>query len=175
MWDAIEANKPADLNTVTDAIYGDVTQDPNRANHYNAVIKVVYGLEAKGYVKKVNANKPFLYVTMTDDDLVSGHATGVTPTITRISRGRGHAPAPVGEVHVVQVEQDEYAQHAPVASSLPRTRARARAEEGPRPGDDDNESAQSVRSAPEIHPGGLSADDLPGPVIDDQPPQRDLR
>lgn len=129
VWNAIEEIKPAELNAVTDEIYGDVTQDPHRTNHYNAVLKVVAGLEAKGYVKKINAAKPFLYVTVTDEELVSGHAAGVSPTVVRVSRGRGRAPAPVSGVHVVHVEHVDDAPHAPHALSLPRTREGGRAEE----------------------------------------------
>jgi len=129
VWDALDKIKPADLNAVTDEVYGDVTQDPSRTSHANLVWKIIGGLESKGYAKKVNNTKPALYVTVTDEELVSGHAAGVTPTVTRVSRVRGHAPARVDGMQMGQIEQIDPLESAESASSslsLPPARTRGR-------------------------------------------------
>lgn len=128
VWEAVDAQAPVDLNGVTDAIYGDVSADLHRSNHYNAVLKIVAGLEAKGYAKRINDHKPYLYHVLTDDDLTSGHIGGLVPEVTRSTAAerasRAGAPAGARErglhtVHVGHVEgsveSPEHSQHAPLA------------------------------------------------------------
>jgi hypothetical protein len=163
VWDAVEANKPADLNTVADEIYGDVTQDPHRQTHVTQIWKIVSGLEAKGYVKKINATKPFLYVTFTDDDLVSGKATGVTATITRVSRARGGAPGRgTGGEDAEDSEDDESIQSSPSSRVvLPRAGARTRVR------------AEEAVDDPEIDDAGVQ--ELSADVRRTNSKERDLR
>jgi len=152
VWDAVEANKPADLNTVVDEIYGDVTQDPDRTTHVHTTWKTMGGLETKGYLKKVNSSKPYLFVTVTDEELVSGHATGISPTVVRVSSAsRVRASAP-GRGEVGQNGQIGQMTNLPNLPDLPKlssragARTRGRAEEGS--DDDDDNQAQHAQHAP---------------------------
>lgn len=126
VWEAVEKNAPCDANQVTDEIYGDVTADPNRANHYNAVGKIIRTMEPKGYLKRVNDHPPYLYNAYTDADLASSHAGGLVVT-------RSSAASRAGERGPARVDEHAYDAHDALPSAesasnaFDTTRRRARA------------------------------------------------